>query len=258
MRIIFLSILALIVIGIGIFPDLPVAFPKLARVLEFQPFILMGMSFLMLFEGVFSWLGDKAYKAQNNIIREAQDSIGKLQEAMKTLEAEKKQIQQENLIYAQRENQINMAKEDLEKKLAENAQSLKDAKTSDATREVVQLLSMLQQKGRFVDFLMEDITAIEDAQVGAVARVVHQGCRQVVKDYFDIVPIVSEKEGDTVTIDKSTDPGSYRLLGQVGDDMPQKGRLLHHGWLTGEVKLPEIVSQKTKQNIIAPFEVELN
>ena len=45
---------------------------------------------------------------------------------------------------------------------------------------------MLQEKGRLVDFLMDDINAYSDAQVGAAARVVHAGCRGVLQDHFAI------------------------------------------------------------------------
>ncbi len=42
------------------------------------------------------------------------------------------------------------------------------------------LLSMLQREGRLVDFLQEDVAPFSDAEVGAAARVVHEGCRKVV------------------------------------------------------------------------------
>ena len=41
-----------------------------------------------------------------------------------------------------------------------------------ADAEIVHFLAMLQEKGRLVDFLMDDINAYSDAQVGAAARVV--------------------------------------------------------------------------------------
>ena len=39
---------------------------------------------------------------------------------------------------------------------------------------VVQFLARLQEKGRLVDFLMDDITPYSNEQIGVVARVVHQ------------------------------------------------------------------------------------
>ena len=43
--------------------------------------------------------------------------------------------------------------------------------------EVITLLGVFQDKGRLVDFLMDDITPFNDEQVGSVVRAVHQGCK---------------------------------------------------------------------------------
>ena len=50
---------------------------------------------------------------------------------------------------------------------------------NQANSEVVNFLAILQERGRFVDFLMDDITAYSDAQVGAAGRVLHEGCKAV-------------------------------------------------------------------------------
>ncbi|HRE07168.1 MAG TPA: DUF2760 domain-containing protein, partial [Opitutaceae bacterium] len=69
-----------------------------------------------------------------------------------------------------------------------------------AEAEVVALLALLQDKGRLVDFVREDITAATDAQVGAAARVVHAGCRQVLADCFEIAPVRTEPESGRVVL----------------------------------------------------------
>ncbi|MFY9991796.1 MAG: DUF2760 domain-containing protein, partial [Rhodoplanes sp.] len=46
---------------------------------------------------------------------------------------------------------------------------------NQADSEVVNFLAILQERGRFVDFLMDDITPYSDAQVGAAGRVLHEG-----------------------------------------------------------------------------------
>src|SRR5688500_3531423 len=38
------------------------------------------------------------------------------------------------------------------------------------------LLGMLQREGRVVDFLQEEVATFSDAEVGAAARIVYQGC----------------------------------------------------------------------------------
>ena len=63
---------------------------------------------------------------------------------------------------------------------------------SNADAEIVHFLAMLQEKGRLVDFLMDDINAYNDAQVGAAARVVHAGCKGVLQEHFNIHPLRTE------------------------------------------------------------------
>jgi hypothetical protein len=129
--------------------------------------------------------------------------------------------------------------------------------------EVLGFLGLMQQKGRLLDFLMDDVSKYPDAQVGAAARVVHQGCSAVLRDYFEIKPVAQNAEGSSLTLNKDYDAHSYRLLGRVIGEPPFTGRLLHRGWLTTSVKLPE---QRTPasavsgapERVIAPAEVELS
>ncbi|NTW36992.1 MAG: DUF2760 domain-containing protein [Syntrophobacteraceae bacterium] len=41
----------------------------------------------------------------------------------------------------------------------------------------IQILSIMQRQGRLIDFLQEDLTLYDDAQIGAAVRSIHQGCR---------------------------------------------------------------------------------
>lgn len=129
--------------------------------------------------------------------------------------------------------------------------------------EVLGFLGLMQQKGRLLDFLMDDVSKYPDAQVGAAARVVHQGCSAVMRDYFDIKPVVQNAEGSSLTLNKDYDAHSYRLLGRVIGEPPFTGRLLHRGWLTTGVKLPEQRSPApavsgAPERVISPAEVELS
>ncbi|MGH8559572.1 MAG: DUF2760 domain-containing protein, partial [Methylococcales bacterium] len=58
----------------------------------------------------------------------------------------------------------------------------------------LQLLGLLQQEARFIDFIQENIQSYSDADIGAAARVVHEGCQKVIHNHFDLKPIRSEKE----------------------------------------------------------------
>jgi hypothetical protein len=55
----------------------------------------------------------------------------------------------------------------------------------------LQLLAILQREGRFIDFLQQDVTGFSDADVGAAARVVHEGCRKALRDHADVTTVRS-------------------------------------------------------------------
>ncbi|MDC0709382.1 DUF2760 domain-containing protein [Stigmatella sp. ncwal1] len=118
------------------------------------------------------------------------------------------------------------------------------------------LLSMLQREGRLVDFLQENVAAFSDAEVGAAARIVHEGCRKVVKQYLTLEPVLPETEGASVTVPQGFDAHRIRLTGNVAGQPPHAGALKHHGWVTKEVKFPS-VSPALDPRVLAPAEVEL-
>jgi len=127
---------------------------------------------------------------------------------------------------------------------------------NEAESEVVAFLALLQEKGRLVDFLMEDVAAYDDNEVGAAARVIHQGCRQVLQEYFKISPVSDAQEGTQVTLPAGYATDHYRVVGKLAGEPPFTGTLVHKGWKTEFVKLPRIVSSGELPSI-APAEVEL-
>jgi hypothetical protein len=129
---------------------------------------------------------------------------------------------------------------------------------NQAEAEVVAFLGLLQEKGRLVDFLMEDLASFEDTQVGAAARVVHQGCRQILTENFKIIPVSQAEEGSQITVPSGYAADEYRLLGKISGNPPFTGTLVHKGWKTESVKLPRIVkSDERCLPSIAPAQVEL-
>jgi hypothetical protein len=124
--------------------------------------------------------------------------------------------------------------------------------------EVVNFLSILQERGRFIDFLMGDMTGYSDAQVGAAARVMHEGCKAALRENFGISPAREEKEGSTITVPTGYAPDDYRLVGKISGEAPFTGTLIHHGWKADWVKLPRVARVGAdKLPTIAPAEVEL-
>lgn len=123
----------------------------------------------------------------------------------------------------------------------------------------LRLLAKLQEQGRLLDFAMEDIRTVPDAQVAAVARVVHTGCRAALQSAFTLQPLHAAEEGAAITLAPGFDPEAYRLLGRVSGEPPFTGKLLHRGWRnTAAVKLPH-ASDPTQPHsgIVAPAEIEL-
>jgi hypothetical protein len=127
-----------------------------------------------------------------------------------------------------------------------------------AEAEIVSFLAMLQARGRLVDFLMDDINAFDDAQVGAAARVVHEGCKAALLEHFRISPVRAESEGSTVQVAAGYSADEYRLVGKISGPAPFSGVLVHHGWKTDAVNLPRVLRSSTNRlPAIAPAEVEL-
>jgi hypothetical protein len=131
------------------------------------------------------------------------------------------------------------------------------AANNQAEAEIVSFLATLQEQGRLIDFLMDDITTYDDAQVGAAARVVHQGCKAALQEHFRIRPVREESEGSSVTIAVGYPADEYRLIGKISGAAPFSGTLVHRGWKTESVKLPRIVRVDDRLPTIAPAEVEL-
>lgn len=132
------------------------------------------------------------------------------------------------------------------------------ALANQAEAEIVSFLATLQAKGRLVDFLMDDINAFNDSQVGAAARVVHAGCKAVLDEHFRIRPVREGAENSKVEVPAGYPADEYRLIGKISGQAPFSGVLVHHGWKTDFVKLPTILrGAADRLPAIAPAEVEL-
>lgn len=126
----------------------------------------------------------------------------------------------------------------------------------DPNASALQVLAILQRDGRLVDFLSEDVAGFSDAEVGAAARLVHDGCKKVLKQYFTVEPVRPEDEGARITVEKGFDASEIRLTGNVTGEPPYQGTLAHPGWRVTGVSLPE-PAKDVDLKVIAPAEVEL-
>lgn len=120
----------------------------------------------------------------------------------------------------------------------------------------LQLLGLLQRDARFVDFVQEELAAYSDADIGAAARVVHEGCRKVLREHFSIAPVRAEPEGSRVTLAEGFDAAAVRLTGKVVGKPPFTGSLGHRGWRVTDARLPRL-AEGHDARVIAQAEVEL-
>ena len=97
-----------------------------------------------------------------------------------------------------------------------------DRQTSDRA---VQMLAILQRDGRLVDFLMEDLAAYPDAQVGAAVRDVHRrlpaGARHGTSRS---TPVLDDAEGaDRDRRTRAPIAARIKIVGNVAGSPPFRG-----------------------------------
>ncbi len=137
----------------------------------------------------------------------------------------------------------------------EESQTSSQLKTTSPDA-VLQLLSLLQQEARFIDFIQEDLLGFSDADIGAAARVVHEGGKKVLQDYFSLASVRDEQEESRITLSEGFDATMVRLTGNVIGQAPFTGTLVHRGWRVTEVRLPKL-AEGHDARVIAPAEIEL-
>lgn len=136
---------------------------------------------------------------------------------------------------------------------AKPAPGVRAAQPSDGA---LQILGILQRDSRLIDFLMEDISAYADDQIGAAVRDLHQQCRDSLNRYLRLAPVIDGVEGSPIRLDNN-DPATVKLLGNVpASGKASSGLLRHKGWQAEKIDLPPLgAGSNTK--VIAPAEVEI-
>jgi hypothetical protein len=120
----------------------------------------------------------------------------------------------------------------------------------------LQLLALLQREGRLVDFLKQDIAGFDDADIGAAARAVHEGCKKALTGHVEIEALRSEAEGDKLTLEEGFDATRVKLTGNVSGSGPFRGTLRHKGWRVKKIDLP-VLTDGHDSSVLAAAEVEL-
>ena len=119
----------------------------------------------------------------------------------------------------------------------------------------LRLLASLQEEGRLVDFLTEEIAGYSDEQIGAATRGIHDACAKALRACVTLEPVLPGREDDTVTVPPGFDPASVRLTGNVRGNPPFSGTLRHGGWRVRAITIPARTGLDPK--IVAPAEVEI-
>jgi hypothetical protein len=122
--------------------------------------------------------------------------------------------------------------------------------------EPVRILGILQRESRLLDFLMENIQAYSDDQVGASVRDIHSKAQAALKKHVTLESVLPNEEGSVVTVEAGFDPSAIRLVGNVTGHPPFKGKLQHAGWRAKSIDIPK-PPEGVDDFVLMPAEVEL-
>lgn len=127
-----------------------------------------------------------------------------------------------------------------------------------ASAGALQILAILQRDARLVDFLMEDISAYPDEQVGAAVRSLHEQCHQALERYLRLEPVIDAVEGSFTRLSPdAVNPSAVKFLGNVpAKGVPEGGLLRHRGWRAANVQLPALDARQDL-SVVAPAEIEV-
>ena len=135
--------------------------------------------------------------------------------------------------------------------------AVKKPKKTAKDTSALMMLALFQREGRLIDFLEQDITSFEDAEVGAAARVVHEGCGKALHGAAKVEPLRDEEEEAKVVLERGYDAGAVKLTGNVSGKPPYRGILRHRGWRVRKLELPRAV-EGHDVHIVAPAEIEVS
>lgn len=143
------------------------------------------------------------------------------------------------------------------RKFLENEQKKEIPKKDECDKgSHLQLLALLQESSRLVDFLKEDISSFSDDQIGVIVRKIHADSAKSLEEIVTIRPIREESEGSLIQIERGYDPSLIKVIGKVTGEPPFSGVLIHKGWKAHKKSLPKkLIEQK---EVIYPAEVEVN
>ena len=121
----------------------------------------------------------------------------------------------------------------------------------------IRFLTLLQSEARFFDFLMEDLSGVDEKTIGAAVKEIHKNAQAAIKQHLVLEQVMPQAEGSTVTVPAGFDPSAVRVLGNVTGAPPFTGQLQHPGWRVREIKLAS-PPMGVDEFVIQPAEVQLS
>lgn len=245
--------------------------------ITYTPFVLIGLAFLSQWNAFFDYKKQldlqklaKEASRESNLLRQelktqkhlTEDSLSAskvAQERTRKLTDEVRQLRKDHEKSQKTSKQMEHLLSETETKLQNASAQLQKVQDTQKGSELLSFLSLLQEKGRFLDFLMDDVSQYTDAQIGAAGRVVHQGCSQVLSDVLNVSPLHEKEEGAVIEVQKDSDISTLKVLGKSVDREQFDAKILHRGWGTDAVNIPRRVSElpcREGKYVISPVEVE--
>jgi hypothetical protein len=132
----------------------------------------------------------------------------------------------------------------------------RESSLQEDRRRSLHLLSLLQRESRLLDFLEENLSNYDDAQIGAAVRSIQESCQKALRKYVDPKAVIDQNESEEITVPAGFDPSAIKLTGNVSGAPPFRGILQHRGWRAGALNLP-VLSGSVDPDIISPAEVEI-
>jgi hypothetical protein len=123
-------------------------------------------------------------------------------------------------------------------------------------RKFLHILSVLQEEGRLIDFLNEDLSDYNDDDIGAAVRSIHKGCNDALKKYVELKPLLDDEEDSLIEVDENFNPEKIRLTGNVVGTPPFKGIVRHRGWKAQNINLPDL-KKVDDASFLVPAEIEV-
>lgn len=227
---------------------IPFGFVKVA------PFLLMICAMLMQWTSLTDYKNILSYK--NSLLEKTKQES----DLQSKIETQAKQILAQEKQYTEEKEKLRKDIETLQSHLQTTQSDLQKYKTQALSQDALTLLSLLQEKGRFLDFLMDDIRVYTDEQVGAAGRIVHQGCSKVLSEFFNISPLHAQEEGAVVKLGHEDLMSAYRILGNHVEQLPLSAKIVHKGWGTDKVCITRRSTAPVELSgkmMISPVEVEV-